>query len=165
MAENWNNGVEVVTAAYNTFDPNDDLAEATTPDGTLYREYFFTSVSDYRRGLTSETQVWVASVQKKRTVLTWTQDNTGVAYQLNPRVTETNVYDDADNRRRTTISYTSAFNLPGDFREYATDGTTLLRRTHTDYTLSSTYVDKRIIGLPARQSFIRVRRNLRCFRR
>jgi YD repeat-containing protein len=151
MAENWNNGDEVVAASYSTFDPNGDSTETTTPDGTLYKEYFFTSVSDYRRGLTSEAQVWAGtpSVQKKKTVITWTQDDTGVAYQLNPRVTETNVDDDADNRRRTTISYTSAFNLPWDVREYAADGTTLLRRTHTDYDLSSTYVDKRIIGLPS----------------
>ena len=82
--------------------------------------------------------------------LQWTQDNTGVVYQLNPRVTETNVYDEAGNRRRTTMSYTS-FGLPSDVYEYDANATTVLRRIHTDYNLSAVYTDRRIIGLPSAQ--------------
>jgi YD repeat-containing protein len=89
-------------------------------------------------------------VRKKWTTLQWTQDNTGVSYLLNPRVTETNVYDDAGNRRRTTISYTS-YGLPSDVYEYDANATTVLRRTHTDYNLSSVYTSRRIIGLPGAQ--------------
>jgi hypothetical protein len=74
-----------------------------------------------------------------------------LSYQKNPRVTETNIYDEASNRRRVTISYypTSSFSLPSDIYEYAANGTTVLRRTHTNYNLSSNYTDRRIIGLPA----------------
>ena len=36
---------------------------------------------------------------------TWTQDNTAVSYPLNPRVTETNVYDPEGNRARTQTTY------------------------------------------------------------
>jgi hypothetical protein len=70
---------------------------------------------------------------------------------MNPRVTETNVYDASGNRRRTTISYypTSWFSLPSDVYEYAANATTVLRRTHTNYNLSATYTDRRIIGLPS----------------
>ncbi len=63
-------------------------------------------------------------------------------------MTESNVYDDAGNRRRTTIGYTS-FGLPSDVYEYEANATTVLRRTHTDYNLSSVYTNRRIIGLPS----------------
>src|SRR5262249_28264263 len=57
-------------------------------------------------------------------------------------------YDDVGNRRRTTVSYTS-FGLASDAYEYDADGTTVQRRTHTDYNLSAVYTDRRIIGLPS----------------
>jgi hypothetical protein len=87
-------------------------------------------------------------VRKKWTTLQWTQDNTGVAYRLNPRVTETNVYDEAGNRRLTTMNYAS-FGLVSDVKEYDADATTVLRHAHTDYNLSAVYTDRRIIGLPS----------------
>jgi len=80
--------------------------------------------------------------------MSWTQDDTGLSYQKNPRVTETNIYDSDGNRKRATIDYTS-FGLPSDVYEYAADGATQLRRTHTDYCWDSAYLDRRIIGLPA----------------
>ena len=85
---------------------------------------------------------------------TWTQDNTSVSYQLNPRVTETNVYDPAGNRARTEITYQqftfangTSCQLPRDLYEYAANATTKLRSTRTDYNTSTTYTDRRIIGL------------------
>src|SRR5205823_2669888 len=43
--------------------------------------------------------------------------------------------------------------LPSDTREYAADGTTVLRKTHTDYNLTATYINatRRLIGLPSAQ--------------
>jgi RHS repeat-associated protein len=48
-----------------------------------------------------------------------------------------------------TIDYypASSFSLPSDVYEYAADGSTLLRRSHTDYNLNPIYTDRRIIGL------------------
>jgi hypothetical protein len=68
--------------------------------------------------------VWSGGVRQKWTTTAWTQGNTSVAYQLNPRVTETNVYDVSGNRRRTVIDYGSyaLWGLPYLMKEYAADG-------------------------------------------
>ncbi|HLG15183.1 MAG TPA: Ig-like domain-containing protein, partial [Blastocatellia bacterium] len=145
-AENWNSGVEVTT--FYAFDTSGGWGQITAPDGTIYKEFFFTT--GWQRGLTSQTEIWSSGVRKKWTTIDWTQDNTTVAYRLNPRVTETNVYDDSGNRRRSSVSYGS-FGLPTDAYEYSADGVSVLRRVHTDYNLSPTYVDRRIIGLPSAQ--------------
>src|SRR6185369_3617751 len=72
-------------------------------------------------------------------------------YEVNPRVTETNVYDASGNRRRTAIDYGpyAAYGLPYAVHEYAADGVSVLRETFTDYNLSQAYLDRRIIGLVA----------------
>lgn len=44
------------------------------------------------------------------------------------------------------------FNLPEDVYEYDSNATTVLRRTHTDYNVISTYVNRRIIGLASRRT-------------
>jgi RHS repeat-associated protein len=144
-AEYWNGGNEAVTSYSTSGDGS--WTQVTTPDGTTYKEFFHTS--GWQSGLTHTTEVWVGGVKKKWTTTSYTQDDESLTYQKNPRVTETNVYDEAGNRRRVTISYYSStsFNLPSDVYEYAADGSTLLRRTHTDYTLDSVYTDRRIIGL------------------
>ena len=143
-AYDWNSGVTSTYAA----DPGHAWGQVTFPDGTIYKEFFATT--GWQRGLTTQTENWSGGVRKKWTTLQWTQDNTGVSYRLNPRVTETNVYDEAGNRRRTTMSYTS-FGLPSDVYEYDANATTVLRRTHTDYNLSAVYTNRRIIGLPSAQ--------------
>jgi hypothetical protein len=145
-AHEWNPGA--VTSTYGPATPNWSWGEVTLPDGTVNKEIF--AKSGWQRGLTTQTETWSGGVRKKWTALQWTQDNTAVSYLLNPRVTETNVYDDAGNRRRTTIGYTS-YGLPLDVHEYEANATTVLRRTHTDYNLSSTYTSRRIIGLPSAQ--------------
>jgi YD repeat-containing protein len=148
-AENWN----TVNTSF-TFDRATGLGgQATLPDGTLYKEY--AAVSGWQKGLTNQTEVWSPSVRKKWSTLAWTQDNTSLTYPLNPRVIETNVYDDSSNRRRTTISYSSltlppnntVCNLPSDVKEYDSPGTTVLRKTHTDY--DSSLLNQHIIGLPS----------------
>ncbi len=72
-----------------------------------------------------------------------------MSYELNPRVTENNVYDAGGNRRRTTIDYGpyAQWGLPYAVKEYAADADTPIRETLTDYNLNQSYLDRRIIGL------------------
>jgi YD repeat-containing protein len=146
-AHNWTgiNGVpsQVITT-YSV--AGDGACVMTAPDGTIYKQYYGTG---WQRGLTTLSEVWSGGVRQKWTTTAWTQDNTSVGYEINPRVTETNVYDAGGNRRRTVIDYGpyAQWGLPYWVKEYAADGTTEIRHTFTDYDLSQTYLDKRIIGL------------------
>jgi YD repeat-containing protein len=94
-AENWNNNSEAVTSYSVATDGS--WSQQTTPDLTIYKEFFYTS--GWQSGLTSGTEVWSGGVKKKWTTTFWTQDDTSLSYQKNPRVTETNIYDEAGNRR------------------------------------------------------------------
>src|SRR5687767_6255627 len=136
----------------------DNGRRMTLPDGTVHKEYYGSS---WQSGLTTETRSYAtvananSTLWQKKTTTAWTQDNTSVGYLTNPRVTETNVYDASNNRRRTTIDYGPSnlgyvqWGLPHIVKEYADDGTTELRRSQTDYNLSQLYLDldRRIIGL------------------
>ncbi|HEX6717028.1 MAG TPA: DUF4214 domain-containing protein, partial [Pyrinomonadaceae bacterium] len=146
-AQNWSgvNGVpSVVTTQYSV--AGDGACVLTAPDGTIYKQYYGTG---WQRGLATLSEVWSGSVRQKWTTTGWTQDNTSVGYEINPRVTETNVYDPSGNRRRTVIDYGpyAQYGLPYGVREFASDGVTELRQTYTDYNLSQAYLDRRIIGL------------------
>ena len=124
----------------------DGACQMTMQDGTVYKEYYGTG---WQKGLTTTSEVWSGGVKQKWTTTAWTQDNTSVSYETNPRVTETNVYDAGGNRRRTIINYGSyaAYGLPYQILDYAADGVTPLRSRYIDYNLSSDYVNRRIIGL------------------
>jgi YD repeat-containing protein len=146
-AENWTGVNNVPNEVVTQFsDPGDGSHVMTAPDGTIYKEIYGTG---WQKGLTTQSEVWSGGVRQKWTTTAWTQDNTSVNYQTNPRVTETNIYDVAGNRRRTTIDYGSyaQYGLPNGVFEYAADGVTLLRVTYTDYNLSQAYLDGHIIGL------------------
>ncbi len=143
-AESWNNNNEALTTYSVAGDGS--WSQQTTPDGTVYKEFLATT--GWQSGLTSQTEVWSGAVKQKWTTLSWTQDDTNLSYQQNPRVTETNIYDAGGNRRRTTIEYT-AYSLPSAVREYAADAQTVIRRTASDYRWDTPYTDRRIIGLPS----------------
>ncbi|MDQ2975644.1 MAG: hypothetical protein M3R69_09575, partial [Acidobacteriota bacterium] len=152
-AEYWNGDGDGVPAtneeAVTTYSVAGDSSwtQQTAPDGTISKEFFATS--GWQSGLTTSSEIWSGGVKKKWTTIAWTQDDETLAYQKNPRVTETNIYDAEGNRKRVTINYypASSFSLPSDVYEYAVDGSTLLRRSHTDYNLNPIYTDRRIIGL------------------
>jgi YD repeat-containing protein len=123
------------------------------PDGTVYKEFYGTG---WQKGLPTGTEVWSAGVKQKWTTIGRTQDNTGLNYQLNPRVNETNIYDAAGNRRRSTTTYTTfalpsgaSCSLPSDVYEYQSNATSVLRRSHTDYQYDTIFLNRHIIGLPA----------------
>jgi YD repeat-containing protein len=156
-AENWNNGNPVVA----TFqvDPGLTWGQVTTaagtPDEVTYKEYFSADYTDWKRGLTTRTEIYTpnSTTPKKTTVTDWAQDVTNVNYPLNPRPTAITISDAEGNRRRTTIEY-GEFGLPSDIYEmgpYGTNEWRTLRRTHTDYNLSEAYINRRIVGLVAGQ--------------
>ena len=138
-----NADAEVVTTYAAAVDGS--WSQVTAPDGTAYKEFFHTS--GWQRGLTYQTEVWSGGVRKKYTTIAWTQDDTSLSYPKNPRPYETNVYDDANNRRRTTVAY-SGYSLPQNVREYAADGVTVLRHTERHYGWGAEYINRRVIGLP-----------------
>jgi YD repeat-containing protein len=143
----WNNNAEAVTY-FSTFDPSNGFADMTMPDGTLYREYFYNS--GWAQGLTYQSEIWSAGVRRKWTTVAWTQDNTSLNYQLNPRPYDISIYDEAGNRKRTYIDYGTTYwqyGLPYGIWEYHAGGTSPYRVTFYDYNLSQAYLDKHIIGL------------------
>jgi RHS repeat-associated protein len=151
-AENWSDVNNVPHEVVTTFaDLGSGWHQVTTPDGTQYRQLY--GVSGWQRGLLARSEVWPqgANASQKTTTINYTQDNTGVSYQTNPRVIETIIDDAGGNHRRTTIDYSPSqyaqFGLPYFVSEYANDGITELRRTYTDYNLSQQYLDWHIIGL------------------
>jgi RHS repeat-associated protein len=87
----------------------------------------------------------VETLQRQMTT-GWTHDDPNLPYAKNPRPWEHNVYDPQGNRKRTAISYTS-YSLPSIIYEYGADAQTLVRQTNFAYNLTSTYLDRRIIGL------------------
>ena len=79
------------------------FSQVQTPDGVYQNVYSHSSGWDEGMPLlvnTYDAQV----VLQRQAVTSYTQDNTGVSYLLNPRVTETNVYDPAGNHKRTSVS-------------------------------------------------------------
>jgi YD repeat-containing protein len=150
-AENWTGvyGVPSEVVTQYSGEASDTWRQLTAPDGTVFKEFYGTG---WQRGLTTQSEVWSSGVRQKWTTTAWTQDNTGVSYQTNPRVTETNIYDAAGNRRRTTINYQGSFGLPWSVAEYAADGVTTIRSTYFEFNNDATYIDRRIIGLLFRQS-------------
>jgi hypothetical protein len=124
--------------------------EAKTPDNTYYKE-LFDPTPGWKKGLTTGTQVTVGSSVMKSTTTAWTQDDENLPYRKNPRPATITVTD-GTNTRKTTIGYfkdtATSISLPQDVSEYAANGNTVLRRTHTDYNWGTVYKTKRIIGLP-----------------
>jgi YD repeat-containing protein len=151
-AENWNGLYGVPAEVVTQFSaPGDGSHQLTAPDGTIYKEFYGTGWQD---GLTTQSEAWWGAVRQKWTTTNYTQDNTNVSYQTNPRVTEANVYDAAGNRRRTTVGYYTFTRPSGvsasvslDVTEFAADAQTTLRRTHNAYDLSSAYLNLGFLGL------------------
>jgi hypothetical protein len=115
--------------------------------------------SGYKEGLTTATEdcTDTSSTHACTTRVRWTwnrftQDNAGLAYILNPRITETRV-GDGTNTKVTTIEYyeptTGVFPYGLPKTVSVGDGTTVLKTQKTTYNLDADYVSKRIIGLPA----------------
>jgi len=166
--ENFNNGNEVVVT--NSITPNAtyslpggltgtatriDVAMIGHPDGLSTRTYV--GGSGWQEGLPLATEdcTGVGCSDRKRWSYTaWTQDDPNVGFPVNPRVTEKRV-GDGTNVKRSTVEYyqptpgSFPFGLPETVKIYDADLSTVLKTQVTTYNLSSAYVDRNIIGLPA----------------
>jgi RHS repeat-associated protein len=153
-AQDWNGGAEAVTQLGVDSDGGQVMI---TPDGTRYKELAYSS--GWQNGLPHVEEVWSGGVQQKWVTYTWTQDNVNASYQINPRVQGIYVGDSA-NSKLSLINYTTfalpsgtTGALPSDVSEYdSIMNAVLLRRTHTDYNLDSTYLNQRVIGLQSSRS-------------
>jgi YD repeat-containing protein len=108
----------------------------TEPDGTMNKEFF--GVSGWQRGLTVGTETWSNGSKKKWTTSTWANGDESVSYWLNPRLVETNVYDDKNNRKKTKMDYDD-FGAVTDINEYDADASTVLRHTQFGYLRGPAY--------------------------
>ena len=135
------------------------LLQVTAPDGTISKTYV--GSSGWMEALPIVTEDWAneggAFNRKRWTWTAYTQDNPALSYILNPRVVESKI-GDATNVKRTTIEYhtqpgnaaASLYGLVKDVIQYNANGTSQMKRTHTEYNLDpNTYLYRRIIGLPA----------------
>lgn len=151
-ATNWTSVNGLPSALVTTYDGSGTPHTLTTSDGTVYKEYYGTG---WQKGLVTQTEITSGGSTVKTTTTSYDQDNTSVNYLVNPRATETNIYD-GTNHRRTTIDYSSTtiptgtvMKLPSDVKEYLADGTTVYRRTHTDFLGTGDYINRRILMLPS----------------
>lgn len=135
-AKDWNNNNGVTTTFHGDFN---SFGRVTTPDQVIYEEVFGTS--GWQRGLTTKTETWHDSVKKKWTEAIWENGNASASYQINPRIIETNIYDEQGNRKKTTMTYTD-YNSVSDIKEYS-NATDVYRHTHIDYERGSAYIDNK----------------------
>jgi len=126
----------------------------------LYTRIHF-GPSGWKEGLTIATEDCIGSVsdtsctgtaRKRWTWNDFEQDNTSLAYPLNPRVKESQV-GDGTNTKKTTIAYyePTTGSFPYGLPETITVGdlSTVLKTQTLTYNLSSDYTSRRIIGLPS----------------
>jgi hypothetical protein len=126
------------------------------PNGNVTNTYV--GESGWKEGLPIRTDDYAAGnglELKRSSWMKWTQDDMNLTYILNPRVTDSKV-GDGTNFKKTSTEYllwpnstVAKYGLVSAANVYDTDLSTVLKRVETDYNLSSTYTDKRIIGLPS----------------
>jgi YD repeat-containing protein len=147
---------EEAVTSYGTYNFAGGVGKATAPDNTVHQENYETV--GWKKGLVTRVDEFSADDHqnaKKTTTVEWHQDDDALTYAQNPRVTRTDISDSDGNHRRTDVSYIF-WGLPEDVKEYDSNGTTVLRRTHTEYAATSVdgdgaYTLRRIIGLPAKR--------------
>jgi len=140
------------------------VVQITNADQTFGKIYYLgTSGTDsgWRVGLPFLVESYDVggSIPQRQVVTTWTQDDETSLFVINPRVSETNVYDPSGNRKRTEIVYQPhvlgngmTCQLPEDIREYDANASSVLRTTRTIYEDNAAYLSRRIIGLPKDRS-------------
>jgi YD repeat-containing protein len=148
-AENWSGVWGLPAEALTSFSlPGDGSHQMIAPDNTVYKDFYG---SGWQRGLVTRAEVWTGPTRARLTLDSYTQDNPAVGYQLNPRVYESDIYDEAGNHRRMSMEYTP-YGRPLLLTEY--DGATPLRNTLFEYVTDPSYVAKRIVGLVYRQTVL-----------
>ncbi len=122
----------------------------TRPDGTYIEQDTDDTTSSLYYGLLTEDRTYTdenKTTMLHRSTVTWYRtgdpaadpDNTDLTYR-SPRPTQTEVFDDRNQKTVTEFSYGSYFNQVADKTEYGYPGTTRLHRIHTDYENGSLYL-------------------------
>ena len=162
--ENFNGGAETVThidyAENKIFVFGAESGTATSVDvwmegapHDVHSKTWFYPAGNWQEGLPLGTEDTAGGTRQRWTRTLWTQDNTGVIYKLNPRLTQSKVGDTA-NVKRTDITYLTTGSLAGYglvSKVELFDGNTnvLYKSLQTDYNAAAAYVSRRIIGLPS----------------
>jgi len=172
FVENFNGGAETTTSftitPSQTYTLPGSISGSATlivvemddhPHNAISKSYI--AGSGLFEGLTIATEDWAdgtsGSERKRWTWTDWAQDDPYAATAVNPRVKETRV-GDGTNVKKTTLQYlgvnamhpASEFGLVKEVNVFASDLSTVLKKATTEYDLSSTYIDRRIIGLPSK---------------
>lgn len=134
-----------------------EVAMANHPHGAISKT--FVGASGWMESLPIASEDWAngtsGSERKRWTRTIWTQDDVNTSELNNPRVVESKIGDATNIKRSTTEYYTvpltneAVFGLVKEIKVYAADQTTVLKKAYTEYNLSQTYLDRRIIGLPS----------------
>ncbi|HVF51360.1 MAG TPA: Ig-like domain-containing protein [Pyrinomonadaceae bacterium] len=156
-AKDWNIVGGVETPAVTTLSVEGDMQVVTAPNGTQNKVRY--AATGWQRGLVLGTETWATvdgiNARRRWTTTEWTQDDTTLTSQLNPRPVDSTVNDSENNRRRTTIEYLpqadSPFRLPKKVSEFRGYETAPLRYTELDYELGEAYTSRRVIGLVKEQ--------------
>jgi YD repeat-containing protein len=164
FAKDWNGDAPVVitysvgTAGEQDIKNNQALSGAVGVDtpATVLQKIFYGAANTFKRGLVTSVETWAQSAPNQYTLVrtaqtTWTQDDETLSYQLNPRVSVSEVFDPQNNHTGTTVAYTS-FGLSTDAYEWSGTSSNVLRRSHTEYDLDPVYVSRRVIGLVSSES-------------
>ncbi|HRH44985.1 MAG TPA: hypothetical protein PKY82_25335, partial [Pyrinomonadaceae bacterium] len=137
------------------------LLHVTAPDGTISKTFVGGTGSGWMEGLPVLTEDWANESgnwnRKRWSYSAYTQDDVNLGYILNPRTIESKI-GDVGNVRRTTMEYwtqsgnsnAALYGLVKEVKVFDADQTTVLKRSTIDYNLDSNYLNRRIIGLPAK---------------
>jgi YD repeat-containing protein len=116
----------------------------TRADGTKLVSVTKKNAGQYDDGILEKSEVYDSSNNlMSRTAYTYAMGD----YD-SPRVTRVEVTDERNQTTATAYEYGTSKNQVSELKEYDFGGTTLLRRTHTDYENSTNYTNRHIFNLP-----------------
>ncbi|MGI8641405.1 MAG: FG-GAP-like repeat-containing protein, partial [Pyrinomonadaceae bacterium] len=161
--ENFNGGNP--TIIHNTFEENQtfniggqsgtatkvEVSMDNAPHNITSRTWYYPA-GNWAEGLPFATEDIADGTRQRWTRQSWTQDNTSLIYQLNPRVTQSKV-GDASNVKRTDVNYWTTGSLAGfglvkEVMIYDDNTNALQKKSVTSYKDDTAYLSRRIIGLP-----------------
>jgi RHS repeat-associated protein len=120
------------------------LTIITSPNGTKNKQLSYNAPGQYNDGLTYHDETYVIDGQPLQSSNSFWQPG---AYD-SPRPTRVEKTDERGQLTATEFSYGSVYNQVTEVRDYDYGGTTILRRTVTDYQNSTNYTGRHIFNLP-----------------
>ena len=117
----------------------------TDPSGTISTTNLYSSGIGWQIGLISSTTIKNGSTTFSTVTNTWTQDNTGLNFKENPRISQVISTNDAGQQATAAYSYTASYGNVSQAAESGFGG--LVRTTQTDYVTTSSYINQHIFNL------------------